>query len=82
MKKYIESVQQRDPHERRVFAMRVAGVVTGMLFFVWLTTLGLRFGSAGEAVQEGDSSQTAAAAQATYMGDSGLEVAPNSIFGQ
>jgi hypothetical protein len=45
MKRYIENLQQKEPHERRVHAMTLAGVLTAAIFFVWITTLGLRYTS-------------------------------------
>ena len=35
-------MKQRPPHERREAALRVATVVTGVLFVGWLATLGMR----------------------------------------
>lgn len=42
MKKYIENIQQKPPHERREAAMRIAASITGVIFVGWLATLGVR----------------------------------------
>ena len=42
MKKFIENVKQRPPHERRDVAMRIAAMVTGVIFLGWMATLGVR----------------------------------------
>ncbi len=42
LKKYISHVKQRDPHERRLAAMRIAGSITGLIFIGWIATLGVR----------------------------------------
>lgn len=44
MKKYIEHMKQQPPHERRMAAIRIASVVTGVIFVGWLATLGVRLG--------------------------------------
>ena len=45
MRRYLENMHQREPHERRAHAMRVALALTSGLFFVWITTLGIRLTS-------------------------------------
>ncbi|MEK7613138.1 MAG: hypothetical protein AAB449_03275 [Patescibacteria group bacterium] len=45
MKRYIEHMHTKEPHERRAHAMRVALLATAALFFVWMTTLGVRLAS-------------------------------------
>ncbi|HEV8677429.1 MAG TPA: hypothetical protein VN701_01175 [Candidatus Paceibacterota bacterium] len=42
MKKYIEQVRQRPPHERRQAALKIAASVSGVIFLGWLATLGVR----------------------------------------
>ncbi len=42
MKKFIERVKQRPPHERREVAMRIAATITGVIFVGWVATLGMR----------------------------------------
>ena len=45
MKRYIEHIQDtHTPHERRQVAMRIATIVTALLFVAWLATLGVRLG--------------------------------------
>jgi hypothetical protein len=45
MKKFIENVRQRPPHERREVAFRIAASLTGVIFLGWLATLGFRLGT-------------------------------------
>jgi hypothetical protein len=42
MKRYIEKIQAKPPHERRETALRIATSVTGVIFVGWLATLGVR----------------------------------------
>jgi hypothetical protein len=43
MKAYLHHLRtERTPHERRRIAMQAAAVITGFMFFVWLSTLGMR----------------------------------------
>ena len=42
MKKYIEHMQTKSPHDRRQHAAQVATVVTSLVFVGWVTTLGVR----------------------------------------
>lgn len=43
MKKFFGHLQEtQTPHERRMTAMRIAGVLTGLVFVVWLSTFGVR----------------------------------------
>lgn len=47
MKNYFEHMHSKSTHERRQHALRVASVVTGVVFLGWLATLGVRLGSSG-----------------------------------
>ncbi len=74
MKNFITRMkEQKSPHERRQFALQVAGTLTALIFVVWVSTLGVRLAqssaqSANEAVsntaatlvavQEASSTQT------------------------
>jgi hypothetical protein len=42
MKKYIEQIKQRDPHERRQTALRFSLMITSVIFLGWFATLSLR----------------------------------------
>jgi hypothetical protein len=43
MKKYFGHLQDtKTPHERREVALRIAGVLTALVFVVWLSTFGVR----------------------------------------
>ncbi len=60
MRKYIEHIKNtRTPHERRMHALQVAGVVTALVFVVWIGTLGIRLAPQAPAVASDDSNQTA-----------------------
>jgi hypothetical protein len=79
MRRYIEHMRQKDPHERRTHALRVASVVTGAVFVVWVATLGARLaGPSQEVALEGD--QTAAVVQAQPKTGPHLEVSTTSVF--
>jgi hypothetical protein len=59
MRRYIEHVQNKEPHERRAHALRIAGTLTALVFVGWLGTLGLRLANSPVASEEGVPSQTA-----------------------
>jgi hypothetical protein len=65
MKRYLDHMHQKPTHERRRHAMRVAGILTALVFVGWITTLGVQLGtpstSSGQAAVAGtdNSSQTA-----------------------
>lgn len=81
MKRYIAHMREtREPHERRQHAMRVAGVLTGALFAVWLGTLGARLTQESEIAQSPDTSLTASAAASTQNKGASLQVSTTSIF--
>jgi hypothetical protein len=53
MKNFIERMkEERTPHERRQFAMRVAATVTAVLFVGWLATFGVRISTSGEIAEQ------------------------------
>ena len=62
MRKYIENIQNtHTPHERRQVAMRIAAIITGLLFIAWLATLGVRLGGiVPEVVNQGGSNAATA----------------------
>lgn len=76
MKKYFDHINNKEPHERRQHAMRISGVVTAMVFAVWITTLGLRLGSGGDQLAQDGFDQTALTAAAVESGYSG----PNQLY--
>jgi hypothetical protein len=61
VKKYIEHMREQPPHDRRQAALRIATVVTAVIFVGWLATLGLRLATPApkSAAQEGFESQLA-----------------------
>ena len=82
MKKYFDHIQTKEPHDRRQHAMQLAGVITALVFVVWITTLGFRLSSNTQLAGD-DANQTslsAAAAQSTYGGPNQLIVAPTNGF--
>lgn len=76
MRRYIEHIRSKDPHERRTHALRWAGVVTALFFVAWLGTLPMRLNTADIAAEQ--SAQAAAATQALYQESAHLEVAPTT----
>lgn len=82
MRRYINHVQSKDPHERRAHSLRIAGAFTAVLFVGWLGTLGMRL-SSGEAnlAGQGNPSQAASVLTGFYVPESGLEVASTSYSG-
>jgi hypothetical protein len=82
MKKYLDHIMQKEPHHRRQHAMQIAGVITAMVFGVWITTLGLRLGGTPNVAQD-DSNQTslsAATAASEATGQNQLYVASTTGF--
>ncbi|MDB5225083.1 MAG: hypothetical protein JWL87_35 [Candidatus Adlerbacteria bacterium] len=83
MKKYLDHIKTKEPHERRQHAMQIAGVVTAGVFAIWITTLGFRLSSDETQLAQDDTNQTsltAAAAQSGYNGPNQLIPAPTSGF--
>ncbi len=90
MRNYLEHIKNtRTPHERRTHALQIAGVVTALLFVVWVGTLSIRFGGIGAVAADdgtqtvlpaGDqSSLTASAAAARQNNAAHLEVSTTSV---
>ncbi|HEX8993858.1 MAG TPA: hypothetical protein VF803_01245 [Candidatus Paceibacterota bacterium] len=42
MKRYIEHLKTRPPHERHRFSLSAAAVIVGVIFVAWISTLGMR----------------------------------------
>ena len=55
MRKFIEHMKQRPPHERRLVAMRIAAGVTGVIFVGWMATLGVRLAAPSPKVAQQNS---------------------------
>ncbi len=79
MRRYLEHMHSREPHERRKHALHVATAVTGLLFVGWLATLGIRLGGDGVVAQEESNNQAAAVVQATERSGPRLEVSSTSV---
>lgn len=80
MRRYIEHMHSKEPHERRQHAVRMAGVITGGLFVLWLGTFSVRLAPQLQVAQEGDPSLTAAAAASMLQNQARLEVSTTSVF--
>ena len=59
IRRYMQQVKTFSAHERREFSIRAAGVITGVLFIIWLATFSLRLVSTGES-QNTNTQNTAA----------------------
>jgi hypothetical protein len=88
MRRYIEHIRDtRDPHQRRMHALRLSGSVTAVVFALWLGTLGVRLaGPDTVATEDGtvtpvqnDTLQAAAAASKNNKG-AYLEVSTTSVY--
>jgi hypothetical protein len=76
MKKYFNHIKSKSPHERRQHAMQIAGILTALMFVVWVSTLGVRFASTPpQTADSGDASQLANVAAAASNGQATLIVA-------
>lgn len=75
---YVEHVKSKPPHHRRQHAAQVAGLLTALAVFMWLATLGLRFGAPSHpsnSVEVTSADQTLLAGSAASVSDSsGIEV--------
>lgn len=79
MRRYLEHMHSREPHERRRHALHVATMVTTLVFVGWLATLGMRLGGDPVVAQEETNTQAAAAAQAVERTGPRLEVSNTSV---
>lgn len=72
MKRYFNHIKDtKNTHERRQHALAVAGVLTGIVFMVWVTTLSVRFATSDAELAniQNNTDQTAAvAAQGASFG--------------
>lgn len=81
MRRIIEHIKDtREPHERRLLALQVSGVLTAALFAVWLGTLGIRLSSQTQVAQSPEQSLTAAAAASAQNKGATLEVSTTSVY--
>lgn len=80
MRRYLEHMHTREPHERRKHALHVATAITGLLFVGWVATLGVRLGGDPVVAQnESNNGQAAAAVQAVERSGPRLEVSSTSV---
>jgi hypothetical protein len=59
MKRYIQHIKSKPPHDRRQHAMQLSAGVVAIVFVVWISTIGIRFASSPSEVAEGSGSQLA-----------------------
>ena len=78
MKRYLEHIRSKEPHERRAHALRAAGVITALFVMAWLATLPARLNT-GQ-ISQAQSDQAAAAAAAMYQESPHLEVASTTMY--
>lgn len=76
-------MHSKSTHHRRQHAVQVAGVFTALAFVVWVTTLGVRFGTVqqstdGVTVMSADQTQLAGVGATRDTSDTGLEVVSTS----
>ena len=45
MKKYLDYIKSKSPHERRQHAMQLSTGIIAVIFVAWISTIGLRFAS-------------------------------------
>jgi hypothetical protein len=86
MNRYLKHMHGKPTHERRQHAMKIAAVLTALVFVGWVTTLGLQLGSSNNAptqVAGSDAaSQTAAAVQSSgYQTGSGNQLIVSTTTG-
>ncbi|MBC7836472.1 hypothetical protein H7X87_01695 [Acetobacteraceae bacterium] len=75
MRNYIKRLQdEKTPHERRSFAVRVAGALTAVIFVGWLATFGMRLSNDEKAIAENTQSN-----QTASLG-SLIKSAPNFLY--
>jgi hypothetical protein len=83
VRRFIEHIKDtRAPHERRLHAMQISGVITAALFVVWAGTLGLRLASPGGGQSADTTLSASAAAAAGGQTAAHLEVATSSAYSQ
>lgn len=83
MKRYVEHIKTKEPHERRKHAMQLSGIFVAVLFVVWVATFSARLGAPAQS-PDTNPTQAAAAANATTLpaGASQLEVSTSSVYSQ
>jgi hypothetical protein len=81
MKRYIDHIKTKEPHQRRKHAMQMSGAIVGVLFVAWLATFSTRLGAPAQS-GDTDPTQTASAANATLLdqGQAQLEVSTTSVY--
>jgi hypothetical protein len=80
IKKYLNHMYAKEPHERRQHAMQLATGITGVALVVWVTTLGVRFAMSPQqlAAQNADSANQVASVVESQQGNATLIVATST----
>jgi hypothetical protein len=74
MRRYFENLHARPAHEKRQFSMQVAGMLTALIFVVWISTLGVRLADGiAKNNDSNDSADTAGLIAATAAAGSDLQ---------
>ena len=53
MKRYLEHIKAKPPHERRQHAMQLSAGIMVLVFLVWISTIGLRFATTAQTQDSG-----------------------------
>lgn len=78
MKRYLNHIQSKPPHERRQHAVQIASVFTAFVFVAWVATLGMRLATS-EGTVANSADQTQLAGVAAYGAqENTLEVATST----
>jgi hypothetical protein len=79
MRKYLEHLQNKSPHERRQHAMQLSMGIVALLAVAWLALLPLRFMGDFQTQGTESSTQVASVVSAT-QGDATLMVATSTSY--
>ena len=55
MKKYLEHIKSKSPHDRRQHAAQLSAGIVAVVFVVWISTIGLRFATPSQTADNGSS---------------------------
>ena len=62
MKRYLDHMKTKSPHERRQHAMQVSAGVVALVFVAWISTIGLRFSSTPQSISDTSNDNTSQSA--------------------
>jgi hypothetical protein len=78
MKRYLEHIKSKPPHERRQHAAQISAGIVAVVFVVWISTIGLRFASTPSQTAGGDNNQLANIVSGTGSQNATLIIATTS----